>query len=560
MVLKSIKHLLTISFNVLFFLSCLPETLKFLLKCLNPGKSQLRILKRIINSNRDTDFGRDHRFENIRNYREFSDLVPITEYEFYQEYLEAIGKGGQRVLTSEPVMLLEPTSGSASASKLIPYTRSLKAEFQRAIYPWICELYFHHPGMFFGKMYWSISPVIRETRTQSGMMIGFEDDTGYFSPMKRFFLKNLFAVPDLVRSLPNLTLFKYVTLLFLLREKNLGFVSIWSPTFFAALMKPLMQWKNALIHDIRHGTFSPPGSCHSKLRLGLKRYMKKDPERAAELEKVLDSSEESSCRRLWKQMALISVWKDSSAALSFAELEKKFKGVNFQGKGLLATEGIVSFPFFDGKCVLAVNSHFFEFEEVVSSRGPKRILLCEQLKAGKQYSVILTTGGGLYRYRLRDIILVREHVFNLPVIEFIGKQGCVSDMVGEKLDSIHVKKSVESVIERFSLTPDFVLVSPEKKSGVFFYVLFIRDTRHAGQLTSGIAESLDLEFRKNIHYDYARNIGQLDRVKVFRIEQEDPDEAVLKYFTERNMKMGDVKPGILVSNPGWLERFYGRLL
>jgi len=42
-------------------------------------------------------------------------------------------------LTEEPVLLLEPTSGSTSAKKLIPYTRGLQREFSSAIGKWLWD-------------------------------------------------------------------------------------------------------------------------------------------------------------------------------------------------------------------------------------------------------------------------------------------------------------------------------------------------------------------------------------------------------------------------------------
>ena len=75
------------------------------------------------------------------------------------EAIDRIGRGEANVLTAEPVRMFELSSGSTSASKMIPYTATLKAEFQRAIAPWIFDLYARHASLRGGPSYWSITPV-----------------------------------------------------------------------------------------------------------------------------------------------------------------------------------------------------------------------------------------------------------------------------------------------------------------------------------------------------------------------------------------------------------------
>ena len=89
--------------------------------------------------------------------------------------------------------------------------------------------------------------------------------------------------------------------------------------------------------------------------------------------------------------------------------------VHIQPKGLLATEAIVTLPF---RCLtpLAVRSHFFEFLR------DGRPYLAHQLVPGEVYSVVVTTGGGLYRYRLEDKVQVNGFVERTPSLAFLGKE------------------------------------------------------------------------------------------------------------------------------------------
>ena len=96
--------------------------------------------------------------------------------------------------------MLEPTSGTTSGEKLIPYTDGLRHEFQRAIATWIGDLFLHCPNVRHGRAFWSISPVFATARhSAGGIRIGFDDDTAYLSSWERPFVGKLLAVSAVYR-------------------------------------------------------------------------------------------------------------------------------------------------------------------------------------------------------------------------------------------------------------------------------------------------------------------------------------------------------------------------
>ena len=84
-----------------------------------------------------------------------------------------IAEGETQVLTCERVRLFEPTSGSSSPAKWIPYTASLQHEFQRGIRAWVADLFLHDADLLHGPGYWSVSPAQAcEEVTPSGIRRG----------------------------------------------------------------------------------------------------------------------------------------------------------------------------------------------------------------------------------------------------------------------------------------------------------------------------------------------------------------------------------------------------
>jgi hypothetical protein len=269
------------------------------------------------------------------------------------------------------VLLLEPTSGSTAATKHIPYTAALKAEFQQAIAPWVVNFFRHTPALLLGQAYWSVTPVTqRNQRTPGGLPIGFEEDSAYLGGWQRYLLQAVLAVPPLVRLIDDMEAFRYITLLFLLRSRSLALISVWNPTFLTLLVNRLPEWWPHLAADIGHGTLSAPTPLVPELQRQLITFNQPDPRRAAEIRAIFQEENDPALihTRLWPHLRLISCWTEAQAAFHVLELARLFPQAQIQGKGLIATEGFVSLPLVGQTgAALAIRSHFFEFLPINNS-------------------------------------------------------------------------------------------------------------------------------------------------------------------------------------------------
>src|SRR5439155_6748544 len=93
--------------------------------------------------------------------------------------------------------------------------------------------------------------------------------------------------------------------------------------------------------------------------------------------------------------------------------------------------------------ILAVDKNFYEFipESDIGSAKPT-ILTCAELEQRKNYYLILTTPGGLYRYDINDVVRVAGFYKQTPLIEFVRKGRDVSNITGEKL---HVNQIIQAM-------------------------------------------------------------------------------------------------------------------
>jgi hypothetical protein len=517
--------------------------------------TQARLLQATLQANRDTAFGAAHDFASIRDARDYQSRVPPVTYQDLAPWVERIAAGEPNVLTWEPVRLLEPTSGTTAGEKWIAYTAGLRRQFQRGVAAWIADLYSGRPAVRRGRAYWSISPALGPPRrSPGGLPIGFDDDSAYLGGLERLALKHLLVVPPAVTRLTDLTAFRYCTVLFLLAAADLALISVWNPTFLTALLAPLPEWQDRLCFDLERGTLSAPGAGGAEALRAVRAALRPDPRRARRLSAIFRSGAPlADCLgHVWPRLALLSCWTDAAAGQFVPQLRALFPGVEIQPKGLLATEGFVSFPVLGQPGgALAARCHFFEFEE---DGGGCR--LAHELERGARYGVMLTTAGGLYRYRLRDEVEVVGFLRQCPLLRFLGKSDCVSDLAGEKLAEAHVRAVLDRVFAARGLAPSFALLVPVSGCPPR-YRLYLQGAALSLNLLAGLRADLEEGLAENPYYRQAVGLGQLAPVELCLLVDEGQPGWLLyeQECVARGMKCGDIKPTALARGPGWAEAF-----
>jgi len=457
------------------------------------ARVQERLLATIVRRNRGCEVGRAHGFADVSSVESFRSAVPLSTWDDYADAAARIAGGARGVLTTERVRLLEPSSGSTAATKLIPYTAGLRAEYQRGIRPWLHDLYTAYPALRCGRSYWSITPAAQVARPPSLVPIGFDEDADYLGPLAKRLVTSVFAVDSAAARAPTMDAFFDATCAQLLAADDLALVSVWNPTFFTLLLGWLTEHGERLARSLPQRRRDAAASC---LRDG-------------------------DWRGLWPRLAVVSCWADAAAAGPARDLMAALPGVTMQAKGLLATEGFVSLPLVAaGGAVLSARSHFFEF----LPEGETEPVLAHELDVGARYAVVLTTSGGLYRYRLGDLVEVRGRHGVLPVVAFLGRCDKVSDLVGEKLNEAFVT----GVFASLGLGGSVLAPAGDH------YVL------HTASTEPGLAERLDAALCANFHYDYARRLGQLGGVELRPPRPQDRPGAGVQ-----PARLGAIKPTVL---------------
>lgn len=475
-----------------------------------PEEIQKNKLERLLSDNVDSAFGRKFEFASIRSFEEYAERVPVASWQDIQPWVERVCNTNDRILTAERPLFLERTSGSSAAEKLIPYTPGLLHEFQQALIVWFASLYDDCPAIADGRSYWAMSPPNQSSATtSSGIRIGSAGDADYLANSCAMQLLPSVFGPS--RELLNDDKWRLEMLVELLEASDLSMVSVWSPTFLSALLRPLTEpaYTEKLVRRLSN------------------------PARG----RVKQAMASGSYDGLWPSLQLISCWMDGPSTNLAAKLAAQFSNCEFSPKGLLATEGVISFSWGrSGLCPLAIQSHVLEFIDEQEKR-----YLAHELVRGERYRPLISTAGGLYRYDLGDWIEVTDFLQRTPCIRFVGRGDTRSDLVGEKLDEAIAANALQAITNGESaafLVPVADAESPH-------YRLVIEYDANAGK--EAIAANTEAALADVYHYAQARKLRQLAPLDVVATNN---IGALLQTAWEMTgRRAGDAKASHLIASP-----------
>jgi hypothetical protein len=421
------------------------------------------------------------------SYEKLRDRVPLREYSEYQDLFESQRHSPDSALLCSGVSRFEPTSGSTSARKWIPYSPQFLSDINKAAAVWMGDIYKTVPEVQNGPHYWSLSWLPQELRTLTS-----NDDSEIFPWWQQLFLKNLMATPGKVSLAPTSESAWRASLAYLFSSKDLALVSVWSPSFLLRIVEDLKNQHHEIQQDLLQKSWG-------RYSAELSSLLPPPPPRKDYEEIGSAKTSQEFLQQLWPSLALVSAWDSAQSKLWAQDIKALFPDTRFQGKGLWATEGVVTFPYQNQK-VLALESHFFEFKCLSSGR----ILPSWKLEKDQEVQPVLWTSSGLLRYPLQDKLKVVGFIETTPTFEFLGRLSGV-DMVGEKLDGATISLILEELQLETGCEPICMLAVQKPKPT---YILTTRKP------TSGLAELLEMKLQKYHHYKLARELGQLQSSQV----------------------------------------------
>ncbi|RZU35398.1 GH3 auxin-responsive promoter [Fluviicoccus keumensis] len=432
----------------------------------------------------------------IPSWESFRNTYPVTRYADWQAAIRDQRQGRQN-LTGSPVVRYQPTSGSSEKLKMIPYTRAFLKELDGAIGPWLASMYRRYPGLKGGAHYWSVSWLPQNQHEE--LRGNLNDDSELMGGAKRWLASHAQAVsPDVaLAASPGDAMF--ASLCYLTARADLRMLSVWSPTFALQMLDSLPAWGDEIVRVLSSGSWGARQPALSSLKAP------RNPARAMVLVKALQESPHDAARVLWPDLALVSAWDTADASPWAEQLRQRLPQSGFEGKGLWATEGVVTIPV-DGHYPLAYQSHVYEFEDLQSGR----ILAPWELREGDEVSPILSGGNGLLRYQLDDRMVVSEMWGGVPCFTFLGRRNGV-DLVGEKMSPDAARAALQGVASHHGLEPVTLLAMDGQGRGKSAYIAIFSQAGRTLEpiFQEQVGRDVEEALKGHFHYALARDLQQL---------------------------------------------------
>jgi sterol desaturase/sphingolipid hydroxylase (fatty acid hydroxylase superfamily) len=502
---------------------------------------QLALLLELMHKNKDTDFGRAHHFEQIKSYADFRRLVPISDYEYFRPYILAQAKNqAHKALIHAEIKMFNQTSGSTAEPKLIPVSDEILKGLQHSQQLSFCRQYHLNPAGYAGKILGIVSPAI-ETISDYGIPIGAA--SGHFYKNMPRLVKRKYVIPHSVFEIKDYHAKYYVILLLALQHKDITYVGTANPTTLLKIFETLQEHKAELLNDLQQRTVFVSEALSPKMLARVQQELRPSADRIAELKTILNAPMGFTFADVWPAIRLLTTWTGGSCGVALNAVRGLMPAETFvMDPGYLASEmrgSITIDPATQGG-LFTFHTNFFEFVERGDwERGQADFLGLHQLQLGVEYYVFITTPGGLYRYNMNDVVVVKGFFNGCPLISFVQKGNGVCNLTGEKL----YEGQVLAALEQLKLHLTYVQVLADEAScGYTCYVEW------AGAVlldAASMAVQLDdLICAQNVEYAEKRKSERLHRIEV-RFLQKGAFDAYKKMSIARGQNEAQFKTILL---------------
>lgn len=419
-----------------------------LMKAVRSVSSQQRTLHHLIRAGKNTVYGKQYCFAEIKTYKDFVQRVPVVDYPVLFPYIERMLQGEQNVLWPIIKQFSRSSGTTSGKSKFIPVSREGLVDSHIATGKHFLSTYLHdYPeSRFFqgkgivltGSYYqydYSSNPEIADV---SALLYRFTDTwINYFKALSvdvalmDDWEKKLEAIAEV--SIP-----QCVT--------NISGVPTWMLLLFRT---------------------------------------------------VLAKTGKETIAEVWPDLELVI-----HGGVDFAPYRKQFEEII--GKRVVyrnvynSSEGFFAFQDTDEDTMLLdlANDVFYEFEEEKS----KVVVPLANVELAKRYAIIVTTNSGMWRYRIGDMV---EFTSLAPYrLNIVGRTGQYINVFGEELIQANADAALAKVTADFNLHVIDYTVAPSyfsnEKNG---YHEWLIEFKTPPQDLAYFAIQLDLELQR-LNSDY----------------------------------------------------------
>jgi len=475
--------------------------------------TQQRVLRELLELNGDSEFGREHGLDPAGDSDDFRRSIPVTDYEVYQPFIERLKEGNQAALLGpdNPLLMFTLSSGTTAEPKFIPVSRRFMDDYRRGWKTWAIFAYDHHRAATGGNIVQFVSHH-EQFHTSGGTPCG--NISGLAIRMQSpFVVRCMYTIPFDVAEIEDPEAKYYAAMRWAVADQRVGMVTTANPSTLLHVARFADTHRQSLIRDIADGTLSTEFDIAGDIRHRLASRLKPRPRRARELEAIVEQTGHLYPRDYWTSVQFLAVWTGGSCAAYFDAVRECYGDVPARDHGLHASEGRMTIPLRDNCCdgVLDVVSNYYEFIPAEEYGSPQpTVLEAHQLECDNDYYILLTTGSGLYRYDICDVVRCTGFCGTTPLLRFLHKGAHISSITGEKISESQIVESVRLGSSELQLVLDQFTAMPVWGEPPGYRLVIEEADSHSGVSLDQLAERVDRRLQElNIEYREKRHSGRL---------------------------------------------------
>ena len=418
----------------------------------NPIATQQQVFEDLIRQAKNTQFGIDHHFDQIKTFEDFSKNVPVRDYEGLKSYVDKVVKGEENVLWKGKPIYFAKTSGTTSGAKYIPLTKESMPFHIESARNAILH-YIHETGkanFVDGKMiFLQGSPILEE---KNGIKLGrLSGIVAHFVP--KYLQKN--RMPSWETNC--------------IEDWETKVNAIVEETFDQnmAVISGIPSWVQMYFEKLQQKGEKPVGEIFKNFNLFIYGGVNYEPYRA-KFENLIGRKVDS-----------IELFPASEGFFAYQDSQKE------KGMLLLLNSGI-----------------FYEFikSDEFYTENPKRHTIGE-VELGVNYVLIISTNAGLWGYNIGDTVQFTSLKPYRVIVS--GRIKHYISAFGEHVIGKEVESALQEAIIDTNIRINEFTVAPQitPNEGLPYHEWFIEFENEPENFVA-FAEALDNAMRKqNIYYD-----------------------------------------------------------
>lgn len=530
----------------------------------DPMAYNKKLLFKILEDNKDTEFGRRHGFADIHTVGEFQAKVPVSVFDDYAEAIYRMTEEGEKdLICSYPIGHYNKSSGTMGNPKRLPMSDKAIEISDKYLMKYLYGLLGEKLGNDWldGRTMSLTESAASVSTLKCGATFGAVSvkTVLQFRP----YLGMMFTSPDEATFPQPDTNTRYLHARFGLMDRDATNVGASFFSFYLELLRYIEGHWKMLTDDIEAGRIDPSVKMSAEVRESLEKKLTPMPERAAELRKIFgEGFEQPFVPRVWPRMRYIMGVGTGGFKVYADKIRERYTGPGIRQlkMGLTASEGLFSLPFDldSDDSVLVPDSVFYEFLPLDAGDDLSKIVTLDNVEIGKDYEVIVTNCSGFYRYRMRDAVRVTGKHNETPTIQFLYRIDQNVSIMGEKTTEVALRAAAEDTARELGFELIDFSMYPDLEASPVRYLYFME----VGRMPEGLKP-------KEIRYVLEQNLAKAnpsmgDKVKkgicgATKLNFLEPETYMLyrDLMLTKGVASGQLKPVRVITNEMQRRFFFG---